>query len=392
MATQKKQTKKTENVSGKLGQLRSELNAALVERTAEVDGLLVALLAREHLLLLGPPGTAKTMLTQLAAGVIEGCTYFYWLMSRFTVPEELFGSFSLKALKNDKHERVTSGKLPEASIAFLDEVFKANSSILNALLTLINERKFHNGGQAVDAPLETMVGASNELPESGELDALYDRFLLRYWTGYITDRSSFKALMMNGAGELTVQLTLDELHQMQAEVDDVSITEDIVDLLIEVKAALEKAGFTSSDRRWVKCLRLLQAHAYLNGRTDVTEDDLLLLQHVLWKEPKDKPELGRVIARIANPAAHAAQEILDAAKETFRSLPIGQDVPDSKSAEVFTAIVDANGQFKGMIEKLKKLSNGKARVAAVEEAISAIESMAQEASRFAAKVSGLSLT
>lgn len=385
-----KKTKKAEDAGTKLAKLREELNAALVERTAEVDGLLVALLAREHLLLLGPPGTAKTMMVSLAAGVIAGCSYFYWLMSRFTVPEELFGSFSLKALKADKHERVTAGKLPEASVAFLDEVFKANSSILNALLTLINERKFHNGGQAVDAPLETLVGASNELPESGELDALYDRFLLRYWTGYITDRSSFKSLMMNGAGELTVQLTIEELHEMQAEVDNVTITEDIVDLLVEVKAALEKSGFASSDRRWVKCLRLLQAHAYLNGRAEVGEDDLLLLQHVLWKEPKDKPELGRVIARIANPTAHAAQEILDAAKEAFRALPIGQDVPESKAAEVFTQIVDANGQFKGMLEKLRKLGNGK-QTAAVSEAAQAIETMAHEATRFAAKVSGLSL-
>jgi len=388
----KAKTKKAStDVRSKLAQLRTEMNGALIERQAEVDGMLVALLAREHLLLLGPPGTAKTMMVKLAAGVIAGATYFYWLMSRFTVPEELFGSFSLKALKEDKHQRLTTDKLPEASIAFLDEVFKANSAILNSLLTLINERQFHNGGQAVDAPLETMVGASNELPESGELDALYDRFLLRYWTGYIADRGSMKALLMGGDAELTVQLTLDELHEAQAGVDGVVMGEEIVDLLIEVKAALEKDGFTSSDRRWVKCLRLLQAHAYLNGRGEVSEDDLLLLQHILWKEPKDRGALGRTIARIANPLAHAAQEILDAARELFRSLPIGNDVPDSQAAEVFTQIVDANGQFKSQIAKLQKLANGKAS-ASVTEAVEAIESMSVAASRFAAKVSGLSLS
>lgn len=392
MATKrvKKSTKKL-SAQEKVGQLRSELNAALVERQDEVDGLLVALLAREHLLLLGPPGTAKTLMVELASTAIEGAEYFYWLMSRFSVPEELFGSFSLKALKNDKHERVTDGKLPEASVAFLDEVFKANSAILNNLLTLINERKFHNGGEALDVPLETMVGASNELPESGELDALYDRFLLRYWTSYISDKQSFKDMLMNGAPAVSCSLTLDELHEAQDGADQVVVSEDILDLLLEVKMAVESAGFIASDRRWVKCLVLLRAHAYLNGRDEVTEDDLLLLSHVLWKEPKDKAALARVIAKVANPLAHATQEILDICKETFRGLPFNEQIEDSRSAEVFTQAVEANGQLKQMSTKLQKLTNGGKRSGAVEAALEEIETMQAEVGRFAAKISGLSL-
>jgi len=378
------------SVQDKLTKLREEMNEALVERTDEVDGLLVALLAREHMLLLGPPGTAKTLMVELASKAIDGSSYFYWLMSRFTVPEELFGSFSLKALKQDKHERVTGGKLPEASIAFLDEVFKANSAILNNLLTLINERKFHNGGQALDVPLETMVGASNELPESGELDALYDRFLLRYWTSYISDRGAFKDMLMNGEPMISTTLTMAELQAAQEEADQVVITEDILDLLVEVKQAIEKAGFLCSDRRWVKCLCLLQAHAYLNGRSEVTEEDLMLLRHILWKEPKDRGELGRVIAKVANPLAHECQVILDACKETYREIPFNEQVEESRSAEVFTQVVEANGQFKQAVEKLKKLANGK-RSGVVESAVDEIETMMTEAGRFAGKVSGLSI-
>lgn len=120
---QKKTTKKTakRNPADAFAALENDLNSSLVERTREVRGLLVALLAREHVLLLGPPGTAKTMLTELASNAV-GANYFYWLMSRFTVPEELFGNFSLSALKQDKFKRITTGKLPEAELAFLDEV------------------------------------------------------------------------------------------------------------------------------------------------------------------------------------------------------------------------------------------------------------------------------
>lgn len=388
MATKKTKSTPAVDPLEKFQALRSEMNAALTERTAEVDGLLVALLAREHILLLGPPGTAKTMMVKLLTKVIAGCTTFTRLMTRFSVPEELFGPFSMKGLKEDTYRRVVTGKLPEANLAFLDEVFKANSSILNALLTIINERTYENGDETLNCPLESMVGASNELPESAELDALYDRFMLRFWTGYIADKSAFKDLLMAGDAELATSLSLDELHAAQAGVDEVVVPEEVVDLLIEVKCALEKTGFVASDRRWVKTLRVLQAHAWLCGRAEVNEDDLLILQHVLWKEPKDKGPLSRTIAQIANPLAHAATEVLDAMREVFRGLPIGQVIPDSRSSEVMGQFVDANAQFKAAAEKLKKLANGR-RNAAAEEAVVKIEEMKKQAVRFATEM-GLS--
>ena len=131
------------------------------------------------MLLLGPPGTAKSELGRRLSRICQG-TYFERLLTRFSVPEELFGPLSMTALEQDKYVRQTKGYLPEASVAFIDEIFKANSAILNSLLTILNERLFDNGATRTAVPLICLVGASNELPESEELDALYDRFLLRY--------------------------------------------------------------------------------------------------------------------------------------------------------------------------------------------------------------------
>ncbi|PNW72795.1 hypothetical protein CHLRE_15g644051v5 [Chlamydomonas reinhardtii] len=155
-----------------------KLSKGLLERDVEVRLLLLAALCCEHLLLLGPPGTAKSELSRRLSSLCGG-TYFERLLTRFSVPEELFGPLSMKGLENDLYVRQTDGYLPTSEVAFVDEIFKANSAILNALLTLLNERLFDNGNQRLEAPLLCLVGASNEMPESEELDALYDRFLIR---------------------------------------------------------------------------------------------------------------------------------------------------------------------------------------------------------------------
>src|SRR5512141_1030693 len=163
----------------RLGDLLDALEQGLVERRRQVRLALLAALAGEHTLLIGPPGTAKSELARRLHLAFEDAQYFERLLTRFSVPEELFGPLSISALEQDRYERQTAGYLPQASIAFIDEVFKANSAILNALLTLLNERKFDNGAIRQDCPLISAIGATNEVPAGEVAEAFFDRFLVR---------------------------------------------------------------------------------------------------------------------------------------------------------------------------------------------------------------------
>ena len=173
-------------LSVRLRALQDALLTGLVERDVAVRLALLAALAGEHLLLVGPPGTAKSLIARRLRLAFADSTYFERLLTRFTVPEELFGPLSIRGLEEDRYERLTEAYLPTASIAFLDEIFKANSAILNALLTLLNEREFDNGARRVETPIIAVIGASNELPDDEELAALFDRFPLRLHVGPVS--------------------------------------------------------------------------------------------------------------------------------------------------------------------------------------------------------------
>src|SRR3954451_5507260 len=170
-------------VQAKFAATRKELSAALIERDEEVDLVLTALAAQEHVLLVGNPGTAKSLLLDSITSWMRG-KRFSILFTKFTCPDECVGPVSIQALKEDKYRRVTTGKLPEADLFFADELFKASSAILNILLRILNERVFENGdGTFVKVPLKLCVAASNEWPQAQEggkeLAALFDRFVLR---------------------------------------------------------------------------------------------------------------------------------------------------------------------------------------------------------------------
>lgn len=279
----------------KLRQIRDELSALFVERTEVIDGALAALLAGHHVLLVGPPGTAKSMLADELCRRIDGADYFQWLLTKFTTPEELFGAVSLRSLENDDYRRVIDHKLPVAHIAFLDEVFKASSSILNAILTLMNERRFHNGTEIVTAPLITLFGASNELPDDDELAALYDRFLVRLVVDYIEDDFQFIRMLEASPPAATTAITLDELHALRAATQDVAVPPHVYRSLAELRRALNAKQIVASDRRFRQAADLMRAAAFLDGRDAVGEDDLYALEHVLWNEPAQRGDVHAAI-------------------------------------------------------------------------------------------------
>lgn len=279
------------DLPARLRALRDALLTGLVERDVAIRLALLAALAGEHLLLVGPPGTAKSVLARRLHLAFRDAAYFERLLTRFSVPEELFGPLSIKGLEEDRYERQTDRYLPTASVAFLDEIFKANSAILNALLTLLNEREFDNGAQRVKTPLISVVGASNELAEGEELDALFDRFLLRLHVGPVSGQG-FRALLAlrgDAAPELPehLRLTAGDVAAIQAAAQHVTVPDDLVALLSELRDWCVAQHIPVSDRRWRKIVKLLQVSALTNGRDTASIWDAWLLQHCLWSQPED---------------------------------------------------------------------------------------------------------
>lgn len=330
-------------------QMEKEMSGFYLERENEIRGLLVGLLTKQHVLLLGPPGTGKSALTNDLCQRIKG-KYFPWLMSRFSPPEELFGPVSLKALEQDKYTRVTSGKLPEADIAFLDEVFKANSAILNALLSILNERIFFNNGTPTTVPLQMVVGASNELPEDAEeLGALWDRFLLRYMVQPVRDNRNLEALLLGKVQpNQTTTITPKELGKAQEEVRQVDLS-PVVPQILALTKEVGRLNIQVSTRRWMQCRSLIQAQAWLNGRAQATDEDLEILTASLWDDPSQIPQVRHVIMALANPWDQEAMDQFDIAQEVYTSAMQADE--ENKT----TAGMEANHKLKAVVKKLKEL-------------------------------------
>jgi MoxR-like ATPase len=311
-----------------LQQVEMELRNDLYEREEAIRAALVALVARTHLVLLGPPGTAKSELIRLIADRIcdpngQGLSSFVYLLTRFTTPEELFGPVAVSKLKNDEYERKTKGKLPEAQLVFLDEVFKSSSAVLNSLLTLMNERIFYNGDQVMQTDIMSFLCASNEMPQGDDLEALWDRFLLRLEVGYLSE-SNFEKLLQSrvslvSGNQGSARMSQTELRLLQEHAARLPIPPAILTALATLRRDLQvQKGIIASDRRWVQCLRVLQAHAVIEGRDVVEEDDLALLSLALWRQPEERAEISRMVTRLANPLNAKAHELKDLAVSLWR--------------------------------------------------------------------------
>jgi len=304
----------TLSLKDRLHALRDHLLTDLIERDTPMRLSLLASLAGEHLLLIGPPGTAKSEMAKRLRAAFRDANYFERLLTRFSVPEELFGPLSIKALEEDRYQRQISGYLPSASVAFLDEIFKANSAILNSLLTLLNEREFDNGTQRIKTPLICVVAASNELPDGEELDALYDRFLLRCQVLPISEAGFPSLLGLRGAFQpqpkLDLRLSPEDLAQIRKDALLVGVPTDVIELLKALRIFCNAQQIPVSDRRWRKIQFLLQVAAYTDGRNEVSQWDCWLLQHCLWNKPEQRDPIfdwykSRVGAKEASPERFA---------------------------------------------------------------------------------------
>lgn len=284
------------SVAKKLTALAQQLEQRFIGKDEVIRLLLISVVAGEHAVLIGPPGTAKSALIRALAKLVEA-RYFEYLLTRFTEPNEIFGPVDITAFREGDYRRRTEGMLPESEIVFLDEVFKSNSAILNSLLTLLNERVYAVGGRVTRCPLVSVFGASNEVPSDETLVAIFDRFLLRIRSDNL-DAYHFSGLLERGVAQEVQQVSgaaldpvvsLQEIGEFSRSIArrmqfDEAFLSTYKGLVFQIRAE----GVSLSDRRVVKMLKLFAASAFLDGRDSPDASDLFLLKHV-WNSEDQAP-------------------------------------------------------------------------------------------------------
>ncbi|QIN81078.1 AAA domain-containing protein (plasmid) [Rubrobacter marinus] len=315
----------------KLLELERAISSRVFEREEEIRGFLIGLIARAHVLFLGPKGAAKSALARLLcdavawSGVPEGQDpYFRAQLARDSVLDELFGPVSAKGYEEDTFRRNTAGMLPEAKVGLLEEIYKSNPTVLSRLLTLLNEGVFKNGTEPERAvPLRLVVGTSNELPDGRDdnLDAFHDRFMLRYEVSYLKDRASQRKMMERANSNerrapLSPIVTEEEIEQAAEQARGVDVS-PVFDAIDDILVALADREIVPSDRRRAALVPLVKAQAYLEGRTSAVRGDLAVLSHALWEDPDHITEVTRIVLKEANPHAAHAHRLFDAAHDSY---------------------------------------------------------------------------
>jgi MoxR-like ATPase len=337
-----------------LNNILDELSAIYLERRAVIEAVIMAILAKEHAYILGPPGTGKSDLVRKLVERFTGAAYFETLLSKQRPDAAVLGPYSIKELRdNDSFHRKINGFLPTANLAFLDEVGKMSPTLGHDLLAILNERLLHevNGSRsAKQLPLYSVITASNELivEESDDAAALWDRLLVRTTVDYIEESGNF-AVLLQSAVSGTPAATHTEIDWVDlADVIDnvvpyVDVPVNVIETLLRLRDDLRSAEIRVSDRRWRQCIRLLQASAFFNGRSQVEDDDLHVLRYALWDVPAQISTVERATLSLSNPVAEAALKLLDDIEE------ISRGIRDRKGQALDTLALygtEANGKLK----------------------------------------------
>lgn len=357
-------------------QLLGEMNRGIYEKETEISLSLLAALAGESIILLGPPGVAKSMVARQLKTAFREAQSFEYLMSRFSTPDEIFGPVSIQKLKtSDTYERAVEGYLPTADVVFLDEIWKAGPAIQNTLLTVINEKIFRNGNREMHLPLKLLVAASNELPAKGEgLEALWDRFVIRIESRPIKLEKNFRAMLLDshadflGPTDFTdstdfsgftgglghadfadnadfsdLKITSEEYAEWTERIDKIGVKIEVLDAIsairkslraVNVDEAAERRNIYVSDRRWKNIVRLLRTSAFMQDREEVDICDLLPVYHCLWQEPEERDAIRNIVIRaLFSPFADKLVEMKNALAEDIKYHRVRRNPEDGRDYE-----------------------------------------------------------
>lgn len=319
-------------VATKLGLIRDELSVQFMERRAVVEFIILTMLCKQHAFILGPPGTAKSDLIRSFVERLLGLEdhYFEALMSRTRPDAAILGPYNLPELReHGNFKRKITGFLPTAIVAFLDEAGKMSPTSGHDILSILNERLYHevNGGRSSQkVPLYSCFTASNELivGESDDAAALWDRLLMRTVVDYIQETSNFALLLASARGGSATTVTTVDWAEMADVIDNVvpNITIDAgtIETVIRLREELKGTGIIVSDRRWKQSMRVLQASAFLAGRDHVLDDDIQQLRYTLWDTPEHIEPVERLTLTVSNPEAEKILQLLDGADELMAGI------------------------------------------------------------------------
>ena len=344
--------------------LLQEMNRGIYEKNTEISLSLLAALAGESVILLGPPGVAKSMVARQLKTAFRDAQSFEYLMSRFSTPDEIFGPVSIQKLKtSDTYERAVVGYLPTADVVFLDEIWKAGPAIQNTLLTVINEKIFRNGNREMHLPLKLLVAASNELPAKGEgLEALWDRFVIRIESRPIKLEKNFRAMLLESHADFSgstgglghadfadnadfsdLKITAEEYAEWAEKICKIGVKEEVLDVIsairkslraVNVDEAAERRNIYVSDRRWKNIVRLLRTSAFMQDREEVDICDLLPIYHCLWQEPEERDAIRSIVIRaLFSPFAEKLVEMKNALAEDIKYHRVRRNPDDGRDYE-----------------------------------------------------------
>lgn len=344
----------------KLNTIMSELSEFFLEREGVLRNVVLALLAKQHVFLLGPVGSGKSNLLEDLMERIEGAEFFAVQLHEQMGREEMFGpidvpKFSSKAV----WERDSDGYLPTAHLAMIDELDKGGPGVVRPLLRVINERKFRNGKVDESLPLMTVVASANEMLPASEV-AVWDRFLLRDEVSYLAEADNFMRLMnpvhTDQLSTSNTTITLKELQLAQYAIGDIDIPESVIESMLQVRASLNAKGIVSSDRRWRASVSVLQASAWLEGRSEVNAADLAVLESVLWQTVEHRAQVSEAVLKVGTSGQ----------KDLARALLMIDSVADTLKARAGQSAAELGDYFGDGVDALRKAE------AKIDQAVSSV--------------------